>query len=568
MLLVAAGLISAVLSSPASGSGGKRVVGIAFEGNRSFAGADLRALAGWEAGRPLESLDLAGGLRRLSEAYAARGFLDAAFRPDTLASGGGLLLSVTIREGERTRIGSLELEGVEAMSPERARSLLGLREGSVFDRVRVERGIRALLLRYGSLGYPYARAEIEDLAREGALVDLVVRVTEAGVRRLGAISFRGLDHVREASARRWTRLEPEDLYDEGRLDRAAAHLARTGLFREVREPEVFLMEGDRVGVLFRVVERRRTNRISGVLGVSQGTGENEASLSGRVDAAFPNLGGTGRSVEVSWSDNGEGRSTTRVAFAEPWFLDSPFGLSLELRRIRQDTVSTWQSLGIDLEYPFAFDWTASLGYSVDRDVFEAGAVARTLRQRGRLGLRYGPVALSGQACCGAWLVVQGASKAIHLREPGPGGGSRGQLLYEAGGFRLVSPGETHHLYARVEARGTLSDEEELPLSEQHYLGGATTLRGYREEQFRGREIAFANLEYRLGGAWEDQLFLFSDAGGFRRGPGGGGRWTVKTGYGFGLRSRSALGSVELSFGVGEEISLRATKVHVSLSQEF
>ena len=42
----------------------------------------------------------------------------------------------------------------------------------------------------------------------------------------------------------------------------------------------------------------------------------------------------------------------------------------------------------------------------------------------------------------------------------------------------------------------------------------------------------------------------------------------QAGYGFGLKSASKFGKVNLSFGIGERPSLRQTMVHVLLEQTF
>jgi hemolysin activation/secretion protein len=103
----------------------------------------------------------------------------------------------------------------------------------------------------------------------------------------------------------------------------------------------------------------------------------------------------------------------------------------------------------------------------------------------------------------------------------------------------------------------------IPLAETFPLGGAKTLRGYRESQFRGEKIAYANVEYRFGEAgW---FFLFDDVGTFYR-PADG--WTVKNGVGFGIRSESSLGSVALSFGVGDQLSFEGTRIHILLVEKF
>ena len=40
------------------------------------------------------------------------------------------------------------------------------------------------------------------------------------------------------------------------------------------------------------------------------------------------------------------------------------------------------------------------------------------------------------------------------------------------------------------------------------------------------------------------------------------------GFGFGLRTASPVGNVDISFGIGDKLSLRQTKVHVILNRNF
>ena len=43
---------------------------------------------------------------------------------------------------------------------------------------------------------------------------------------------------------------------------------------------------------------------------------------------------------------------------------------------------------------------------------------------------------------------------------------------------------------------------------------------------------------------------------------------MKNGVGFGLRSVSPLGVIELSFAVGDRLSLEGTRIHISLQEQF
>ena len=137
-----------------------------------------------------------------------------------------------------------------------------------------------------------------------------------------------------------------------------------------------------------------------------------------------------------------------------------------------------------------------------------------------------------------------------------------QLLYSFEGQVEVPAFAGQSFFSRLASEGVFSTGDVEP-AETYPLGGARSLRGYRENQFRGEKIAWSNLEYRFGG--ESRIFLFYDIGAYYRNIEG---WNLKTGLGFGLRSSSALGTVELSFGVGDRLSLEGTRIHISLIENF
>jgi outer membrane protein insertion porin family len=121
-------------------------------------------------------------------------------------------------------------------------------------------------------------------------------------------------------------------------------------------------------------------------------------------------------------------------------------------------------------------------------------------------------------------------------------------------------------------RGLESGEPSIPLSEQFYIGGARTLRGFRENQFHGRRVGYSRWEFVIGSRGENG-YVFGDGGYVlretRMASGEIERSDLfRFGYGFGLRTASKLGHVDISFGIGEKLSLRQTKVHVILEETF
>ena len=111
-------------------------------------------------------------------------------------------LTVTVREGEPTRVQSMRFEGFEVL-PERRqaalRSRLGLASGDVRDRRRVEAARTTALNVLQEGGYPYAKVTVDEQPGEGAgRVAIVVRGTPGQAATFGPVEVRGNASVSEA----------------------------------------------------------------------------------------------------------------------------------------------------------------------------------------------------------------------------------------------------------------------------------------------------------------------------------------------------------------------------------
>jgi outer membrane protein insertion porin family len=104
------------------------------------------------------------------------------------------------------------------------------------------------------------------------------------------------------------------------------------------------------------------------------------------------------------------------------------------------------------------------------------------------------------------------------------------------------------------------------------LGGASTLRGYREGQFFGSRMVWTNLEYRFLVAPRSYFFGFIDVGYIVQPVIAALSMTAseqsKIGYGIGVRMDSALGLIGVSFALGEGDTFSTSKIHIRLMNEF
>ena len=493
---------------------------------------------------------------RVDSLYFSDGYLGVDVRADTSSTRGGIDVRFMITEGEASRIGKISVSGADLIGEAEAVRRMRPRSGDPFDPFALAQSLRGLLGLYNESGYPYAQVWLTgfEYRRDANEVDITVSISTGGRSTIANIVFEGIAQTDSAVALRTSRLHPGSVYSEKRIAVAERCLRSAGYFQSVGSARLERRSSGAVNVIIPVKEIEHGNFFQGAMGFSR-TEQRKYVLNGSIGLELRNIAGTGRGVHFDWLNDGKDYSRLALKFREPFLFRSPVSLDGELSQVIQDTVYMWNSGALYFALPLGAATSLVAGAAADRNVPNSGELVRSIRERFRIG-----VTRSAVEGAGLTAYVEGAYRKSYLR--GNRGERDGEILYRFDGALTVRSWGDQRLYARFASEAVFSTGE-IPLAELFPLGGATTLRGYREGQFRGERLAFTNLEYRFGeGGW---LFLFDDAGAFyRRGDG----WTVKNGTGFGLRSESSLGIVVLSFGVGDQLSLEGTRIHISLLEKF
>ena len=493
---------------------------------------------------------------RVDSLYFSNGFVGANVRADTSVSPRGVDVRLAIREGEPARIGKVSVSGADLIGEDDAARRVRPFAGERFDPFVLEESLRGLLVFYNESGYPYAQVWLTGFRYLPAAneVELMVSISEGERSRVARVVFDGIAKTDSSTALRTSRLKPGSVYGEKRVANARKYLRKAGYFEKVGEARLERRSSGAVDVIIPVSEIERSNLFQGALGFARREKGNYV-LNGSVDLELRNIAGTGRNARFNWLNDGERYSKVALKFREPFLFSSLVSLDAELSQVIQDTVYMWHSGGLYFGVPLGPRMSIIAGAAADRNVPSSGKLLRSVRERFRIGATSG-----GSPDVSLAAFVEGAYRKSYFR--GNRSERDAEFLYRIEGSGARDTWGNQSAFARLVAEAVHSTGE-VPLAELFPLGGATTLRGYRESQFRGERVLFANLEYRFGeGGW---LFLFDDAGAFfRRGEG----WTAKNGVGFGLRSQSPLGIVVLSFGVGEQLSLEGTRIHISLVEKF
>lgn len=560
-------LVCLMLPGPAG------AVDVEVRGNVDMRAPAVRNLMGflpWDGRRDAEAVDA------LQQAYIRKGHVFTRIRIERVAADSTIV--VHIEEGPLSRVGRVRISGTDHFNAEEVARVMAVERGDVFVSGRVDGGIRELLDMYDRDGFPFAQVWIDSLviAPDDATVAVGITVVEGEHKNLTGVEFEGLKQTREDLAVRLSGLRVGEPYDGKDVEEAYLRLSSSGIFESVEYPEIRVSSaGEGVEAVIHVVEPVRRNSFSLAAGYADREGSENGVLSGQVHLQANNLGGALRDLEVFWSNDGADRSETRLRFRQRYIFGLPPTVGIRLEQTGLDTLYTWQSLGLESSTPVGRLGRGLLGLDLslfgDRNTFSTGTISKSIRYRVQGGFSFE----AGRRDRGRFLSLAGqsawASKRLDNREGG--GETVSQYIVETGVRAAAEPFRSVHVTTDIQLRNLSSGEAVVPLSEQYYLGGAGTLRGYRENQFHSRRVAWARNEILIGHSRLEHLYVFLDVGYFLD-------ETVnaddsvstgdvfRLGHGFGLRTSSPAGRIDISFALGEKLSLQQTKVHVILDRSF
>ena len=589
-----------------------------FDGNEHLNDKKLINLFGWQAEKAYSQIEVREGFERILEAYRKDGFVFAEITPAVSpisTNETDVSIIVKIVEGKQIRIGTLTLTGNQRFSENEVRNELGLKQGNLFTKTALERGIERVQTLYSKQGYPKVEIEAKDLqlSAEAATIDFQLHIREGSQIRIGEVKVSGLQKTKTEVVLREIPVKPDQRFDQRDIDTSYRRLRNLGYFYQIN-PNV-LESGstaDRINFHAQVTEAK-TGRLSGVIGYAPPDSEVDAApqLTGILEASETNLLGTGRQFNFYWK-SGLLR-ILRLNYAEPWILGKPITIGVAYGQLKQS------SLGQDRVSGFSSDDNEIVSEERSSSVSATTNFGRVFEGTMTLGYKQinvpntnllpptvtpfevqSPITTSTSSTDVTPLTnfrpYSGTKYSLTLRLTrdtrdyflNPTRGRRDSIAFEVSrsDFRIRKVWLSLQQYFPTWRKQTIAVELHgaaawgfntqpasesdivIPPTELFYLGGATTLRGYDEDWFFGPRRVHANIEYRYLVGPDSQIFVFTDLGAvtlietpsvFDR---------LRVGYGFGARLESKGGILRLNYGLAAGDSLLRGKIHVSLGASF
>jgi outer membrane protein insertion porin family len=282
------------------------------------------------------------------------------FHIPLIQSGPGKAVDITIpiEEGDRYRLGTITFKNNKAIQNTAAlRSLFPIRDGDIFSREKIAKGLESLRKAYGEAGYiNFTSVPDTKFDDEKKLVNLEIDVDEGKRFFVRRIEFEGNTTTRDKVIRREIALEEGQVYNSHLWELSLLRLNQLGYFEQLKPDDPNTTErhldekNGTVDLTLKVHEKGKNS-----IGLQGGVSGLAGAFIG-LTYQTNNFLGLGETLQVQASIGNRQRDLL-FGFTEPYFRDRPIqtGFTVYTRyynfdQAQQYAIATGQNLNLPSPY--------------------------------------------------------------------------------------------------------------------------------------------------------------------------------------------------------------------------
>ena len=500
-------------------------------------------------------------------------------------------VQVTYHVSENPIYKGLEIKGNSKMSKEQITKVFDMATGKSLNIRQVNTRVQRLEADYNQQGYILARVTDLKMRPDGILEIHVNEGIIEGFKVKGNVKTKDKVILREI------RMKKGDPFNAKIARRSMQRIYNLGYFEDVnmklnpgREPNAVEME-------VTVVEGN-----TGTFGIGAGYSDADGFI-GMISLGDKNFRGTGDSINLRWEFGGNEHNNRNyeLSYTKPWIDQKETSATFtiydmtneyadynrdadEIARYDKQRRGQEITLSRKTDNEFISNYITlknrndtykgvASGYESDTQYYESSYDSKTTGDEGKTA------ADRQNENFGVTRSIT-LSRVFDSRDNiyDPHEGKRNSYSVEQSGlggdFTFTKFAVDYRYYYRQHGENVIAMElgagyanGDMPLSQRFSMGGADTLRGYKDDQFRGNSMLRGTVEYRIPIVKKVQGVLFVDSGyawdkrydekNFDLG-------LIKVGYGIGMRISSPLGPIKLDYGRGSN----GGRFHFSFGGQF
>lgn len=499
----------------------------------------------------------------------------------------GVALNYTVQMNPVVK--KIDIVGNESISTADLMKLVATTPGTMLNTAVVSHDVANINSAFANAGYMMSRVSDVRLDDEGTLH---LAISE---QRIENINLRGNTKTKNKVIMRELRMKKGDIFNKNAASRSIQRVYNTGYFEDVN---VRLLPGQR-NPKDVIVEIDVTEQKTGSVTIGAGYSDSDG-LVGILGLAETNLRGTGDKANISWEFGGNTDTNKNYIFSytHPYLNDAgdsigfsifdreseyddynekgdsvagydrrTNGFNITYGRVRSEYVSDYITL--ETKRTKYTDWHS--GYNYRNDATDPNNAGFDFAGMDYLGKNFGRTnSMTWSHVFDNRDNVYDPTKGKRLSFTGTwaGHGMGGDFDY----FKFIAENRLYYKVGRahviaVRLMGGIATGD-MPYNDLFTLGGADSLRGYEDDEFRGNKMYEVTVEYRYPIAKKIQGVVFTDLGnawgGVENIPWYHENNKLHYSGGLGFRITTPIGPIRLDYAVGQD----GGKFHFSFGGKF
>ena len=300
-------------------------------------------------------------------------------------------ITMPIEEGDRYRLGTITFKNNKAVADQKAlRSLFAIKDGDIFSREKVAKGLENLRKAYGELGYiNFTSVPDTKFDDDKKIVNLEIDVDEGKQFYVRRIEFQGNTTTRDKVIRREIALEEGQIYDSRLWELSLLRLNQLGYFDQLKPDDPNTTDrklDEKAGTVDLTLKVKEKGKNS--IGLQGGVSGLAGAFIG-LTYSTNNFLGLGETLSVQASLGNRQRDLL-FGFTEPYLFDRPIqaGFTVYTRKFNFDQARQLSIIsGQNLNLPSPFLQNLQ-NYTQSSTGFSTSVSYPLRRSFKRLGLSY------------------------------------------------------------------------------------------------------------------------------------------------------------------------------------
>lgn len=501
---------------------------------------------------------------RLAAFYADHGYIDAKVsEPEVKEEGESILVTFTIEEGTRYKVGVIDVQGELLKSKEELLELLAIRKEEFFSKKIMQEDILKLTDVYAEQGYAFAEVD-PDMKKSDSTqtLDITLKVSKGELVKFNRVEVKGNTRTRDNVIRRDLEVQEGGTYNSKAVRDSVKKLQRLGFFEDVTVTPQPTLEEDQMDLLVAVKERA-TGQFS--IGAGYSSSDKLMFMGEISEDNFLGLG-----TRLSFAANMSSVSSKyNLSYTDPRVFDSRVSAGVDAFNWEREYTNYTKSAkggGLRLGHHLVEEWRIYYGYSwTDTTLDDIAADASDyILESAKINITSAvKLSLVRDTRDKLFNTNSGSRNSVSVQYAGGLFGGEAEYTKLEGSTDWYYPLPLSTVVrTRLSAGKAFENEDgKLPVYDNFYLGGMSSIRGFKsssispinpinDEKYGGDKMWFANLELYFPLVNDAGLrgLVFTDFGNVYAEDDSWDFGTMKKATGLGLNWLSPVGPLRLVWG--------------------